>query len=55
MGADVLLQHSVPVIDDGVSVPLDQQLCAVSSLQLQPGETHSKDSACAKKKNQPQT
>lgn len=38
MGADGVLQRSVPFVDNGVVFRLDQQLRALPSLQLQPGE-----------------
>lgn len=36
--ADGILQRSEPVVERGVVIGLDEQLCALLSLQLQPGD-----------------
>lgn len=38
VGADGLLQDSVPVVDDVVVLRVDQQLCSLPDLQLEPAE-----------------
>ena len=40
MGADGVQQRSEPVADQAVVLWLDQQLRALSSLHLRPGQTH---------------
>lgn len=40
MDGDGVLQRSVPLFDGGLVIRLDEQVRALTGLQLQPAETH---------------